>query len=78
MKKIDKGHRKTHMLNQSIWAVGIISVLYMIACAFVGVAPDAVVMAFALGALGGGHATANYANAHEHKSLASKNETRQQ
>lgn len=62
-----KGNRKIHMMHASYVAVGTITLVYMAIMATLGLEPSATVLMFSMGALGGGHATANIANGLEHK-----------
>lgn len=62
------GGRKLTMMKWSYWAVCAMGGVYFLICAYLGVPPDPIVTMAIVGALGGGHATANLANGQEHKS----------
>lgn len=62
------GERKLIMMKLSYASVVSITFLYLLIMASVNEAPESIVMMMIFAALGGGHASANFANAAEHNS----------
>jgi len=66
--------RKVRMMELSYICVMTIAIIYLLVMAYLSKEPSATVLMSIFAALGLGHGSANWANAHEHKSKAGLNE----